>query len=236
MTEQELENLFVSAFNCRMDYFHVYYGGVGIEAFVGSDTRILLDYDRLGLERAIVCAVNYKHELELRNRDAVNEFLGNILASVAKEDGFGAAYEWAGSVDLLGIYKFLDTAMNVVKGKTELYESYVHPSRGMLVEMARMNLDDDETSPLPMNKFDVRVMSDDHEPKHIHVTPKGEETIRFEIESGDVYEKNPRLVGLGKKLEGAVKEWLDEPSATEPYRTNRETCLLEWRRLHEGND
>lgn len=99
-----------------------------------------------------------------------------------------------------------------------------------IVEMACMNLDE-ITGEFPQNAYYVKINSNDHIPPHIHViTP--DYNVRFRIDNGETIEKSPEQLKIARPLVQRVKRWLDERSAADPSKTNRQACELEWRRLH----
>lgn len=107
-----------------------------------------------------------------------------------------------------------------------------------LTEIARMNVDEINGA-LPMNKYDVRIWSNEHEPAHIHICAPSrknpEYEVMFDIETGEVVgikfdRKNRASFDF---LVPVVKKWLDEKSAIDNTKTNREMCRMQWK-MHQN--
>lgn len=124
-------------------------------------------------------------------------------------------------------------------GINTIYET-ANESEPPLLEMAKMNVKEVNGS-LPVNKYDVRIWSNDHTPPHIHVAypsrQNPEYEVEFRIDTGDLLKikvnHNPNETF--DTLTKIVKEWLNEKSALQPDKTNRDACIIAWEQNNSEN-
>lgn len=115
---------------------------------------------------------------------------------------------------------------NRCKKNQNLKES-PNQSNGLLLEMARINRN--EQNIFPWQTYLIEVRSNDHNPPHFHVVYERND-VSFLIETGELYRVN---CGDGDftNLTHKVQEWLNCKSATRPQ-TNKENALETWFDLH----
>ena len=120
--EKEIIGRLESGFNCKIDHMRVDEGYVSITANVAENIDIDLYYDKGDFyPNSITGSVSYcKHETGLRKPADVNEYLGNVLVSIAGEHGFGVARDWADGVNVPNVYKALEMIRKVINDEAIL--------------------------------------------------------------------------------------------------------------------
>ena len=103
----------------------------------------------------------------------------------------------------------------------------------LLVEMARINLQENGKSIFPYDKWEVRIWSNDYFPPHFHICSEGWD-VSFLIETGEELNINDK----GDKPQTYrymcknVKKWLQSPCVILPKLTNQENAAMQWAQLH----
>ena len=106
--------------------------------------------------------------------------------------------------------------------------------REPLLEMSRINTNENGKRGFPYNKFVVRVWSTDHEPPHFHVIREGWD-LSFRIDNGELLNikskgKNDQVY---QYIIANVQHWLQSPCAILPMITNQQNAKATWIQIHE---
>lgn len=103
-----------------------------------------------------------------------------------------------------------------------------------LLEMARINTNENGKCIFPYNSFEVKMWSKDHEPPHFHVISDGW-NISFLVEDGELYKVESRgsNVQVYNYICANVKEWLSSKCAIIPDITNQKNALAVWAQIHD---
>lgn len=103
----------------------------------------------------------------------------------------------------------------------------------LLVEMARINTKD--RGLFPFNDFEVKILSNDHNPPHFHIIKDGW-NVTFSIESGEVISigSQGEKKQIYKYMTENVVKWLSSPCAILPAVSNQDNAMAVWTQLHDG--
>lgn len=124
VSENNLNKLIESGFNCKIDYLRLDEGYLALIAKIGNDISFELNYDREKFFPNTITGIvdRCKYDTYLSEPKNVEEFLGNILLSVAGEYGFSETKTWINGVNRSYIYKALNMIQDVVNGDAILDE------------------------------------------------------------------------------------------------------------------
>lgn len=122
---------------------------------------------------------------------------------------------------------FLETVEDIDRDELNEYLRKTYPQS--INEMARINVKE-FYGLFPVNKFEIKIWSNDHNPPHFHVLTKDGWNIQVLIEDGSIL--GVKNIGKDSKLytyvEKYIGEWLNSKSVISPNDTNREFAQKEW--------
>lgn len=124
VSEMELKKLIESGFNCKIDYMRLDEGYLALIAKIGNDINFELDYDREKFFPNTITGMvdRCKYDTYFSEPKNVEEFLSNMLSSVADEYGFRYTREWVNGVNVSNIFKALEMIRSVVNNEAILDE------------------------------------------------------------------------------------------------------------------
>jgi len=119
VSETELTKLIESGFNCKIDYMRLDEGYLALIAKIGKDINFELNYDsEKFFPNTITGTVDRcRFDTYFSEPKNVEEFLGNVLSSVADEYGFSKTKTWINGVNRSYIFKALDMIQKVANGE-----------------------------------------------------------------------------------------------------------------------
>lgn len=114
-----------------------------------------------------------------------------------------------------------------------LFSNNLNSNTEPLIEIARINLKEEENSIFPTNKFEIKIWSNDHNPPHFHIIYNGWEVL-FLIENGEELEikhKGTEITDYNYIKKNAPI-WLNMTCKLESKLTNKENAIHIWDALH----
>ena len=103
----------------------------------------------------------------------------------------------------------------------------------LITEVARININENGGCIFPYNSFEVKMLSNDHEPPHFHVISDGW-NISFFVENGEIdkVESRGKNAQVYNYICANVKKWLSSKCAIIQTITNQVNALAVWAQIH----
>lgn len=103
-----------------------------------------------------------------------------------------------------------------------------------IVDMARINKEENCKGVFPYSTWEVKMWSNDHNPPHFHIIRDGW-NVSFLIEDGSIFEVKTK--GAEKNIFDYmcknVNKWLDSKCFIEDSITNKKNALNVWNQIHD---
>ncbi len=103
-----------------------------------------------------------------------------------------------------------------------------------IVDMARINKEENSKGVFPYSTWEVKMWSNDHNPPHFHIIRDGW-NVSFLIEDGSILEVKTK--GAEKNIFdymcNNVNKWLDSKCFIEDSITNKKNALNVWNQIHD---
>ncbi|MBR5716706.1 MAG: DUF4160 domain-containing protein [Bacteroidales bacterium] len=111
----------------------------------------------------------------------------------------------------------------------------IHKPNEIIIEVARINMKETGKCIFPYNSWELKILSNDHNPPHLHILRDGWD-LSFKIEDGELLqiEEKGANTSILDYMSSNVKEWLSSRCFAQPKLTNQENAILQWDQLHDN--
>ena len=127
-----------------------------------------------------------------------------------------------------------ESTLAVVNSMAPLFSTHNISERNLIVEMARINKNENGKCIFPYDSWEIRIWGNDHNPPHFHVIRDGWD-VEFLIETGELYriKSEGRNKQIYKYILSNIKNWLNSTCFAQKKITNQENAMLHWESMHD---